>query len=176
METKELGLIEDASIFAQKAHRLQRRKYNQTPYILHPARVAALAHKHIDNVTEEIIAAAWLHDVVEDTSVTIEEIELRFGPKVAGYVGELTNASKGSELPRETRKQMDREKLEGVSNEAKQLKMLDRIDNLSELDGAPIRFRKLYVQETEQLAEVIGDANEDMAEWMLEIAQQLSHL
>lgn len=81
------SLIEDVETFAAAAHAGQVDKAGQ-PYINHPRRVAAaVAAAGLD---EEAVAAAWLHDVVEDCDVTLDEIEVRFGPQVAHLVGLLT--------------------------------------------------------------------------------------
>lgn len=81
------GLIEHVEAFAAAAHEGQTDKAGQ-PYITHPRRVAAaVAAAGLD---EEAVAAAWLHDVVEDCDVTLDEIEAEFGPQVAHLVGLLT--------------------------------------------------------------------------------------
>ncbi len=154
-----MNRIVEAAQFAARAHAGQKRKYNGLPFIVHPARVGGRAAV-LEAVGEETVMAAYLHDVVEDTEVTLEEIRLQFGDRVAGLVQELTNPSKGVKAPRAERKRIDREHLIGVSREAKRIKLLDRIDNLSELSGAPQDFVKLYLEESRMLLEVIGDADD----------------
>lgn len=75
--------------FAIAAHTGHFRKYTNEPYIVHPAAVA----KTIRDIggTREMIAAAWLHDTVEDTDATIQEIRENFGRQVAFYVDQLTD-------------------------------------------------------------------------------------
>ena len=82
---------ERAIQFATEAHGDQARKYCGSPYITHPIAVA----KIVESVehTEEMVVAAILHDVVEDTPVTIDEIETEFGPVVAELVHFLTDIS-----------------------------------------------------------------------------------
>lgn len=82
-----------AHAFATDAHGDidQRRKYTGEPYIVHPIAVAELV-RSVPH-TPEMIAAALLHDVVEDTPVTIEGIETEFGARVAELVGWLTDVS-----------------------------------------------------------------------------------
>lgn len=109
-----------------------------------------------------MVAAAWLHDVVEDTSVGLEEIRSLFGNGVADLVGWLTNPSKGMNLPRADRKRIDREHLAKAPREAKIIKMLDCLDNLSEMEAAPADFKKLYGEESLLLAHAIGDADPDI--------------
>src|SRR5688572_28437114 len=87
-------LVEKARQFATAAHRGvgQTRKYTGEPYDEHLRRVAPLVECLTDD--PELIAAAWLHDVVEDTPVTLEEVEREFGHGVRELVGALTDVSR----------------------------------------------------------------------------------
>jgi len=151
-----------AARFAGTHHSGQVRKSLGTPYIAHPERIANAVSQY-DDSTEVEVMAAWLHDVVEDCGVSVATIERLFGPDVALLVDELTNRSKESNLPRGLRKKMDRERLRGVSRWAKRIKMLDRMDNLSEVVHLEHSFIKIYLQETIQLLQVIEDADMDLA-------------
>lgn len=88
-------LIEKADTFAERAHAGQVRKYTGIPYITHPRAVAALVQTvpHDD----EMIAAALLHDVVEDCGVDFETIRIHFNSRVADIVRDLTEVSKPSD-------------------------------------------------------------------------------
>ena len=101
-------LVGAAYRFADDAHSSigQLRKYTHTPYIVHPLAVAATVAtvKH----TPEQLAAALLHDVVEDTPVGIDEIGERFGPVVREYVWFLTDVSRPEDGNRARRKALDR--------------------------------------------------------------------
>jgi hypothetical protein len=85
-----IGLVELAKIFAEAAHAGQVRKYTGEPYICHPARVYQILVEFMPGVSPEIAAAAWLHDVVEDTPTRLEDIQQAFGGMVAFLVEELT--------------------------------------------------------------------------------------
>jgi (p)ppGpp synthase/HD superfamily hydrolase len=150
-----MSLILRAAALATRAHEGQKRKYSNLPYITHPARVAGRVGI-IPGVTEEMVAAAYLHDVMEDTSITREEIEAETNPQVGFYVDCMTNKSKGSDLPRAERKAIDRKHLAEIPAEVKQIKALDRIDNLLDCTGAPVDFKTLYSQESLLLADVLG--------------------
>ncbi len=167
-----MNLILESAKFAQQAHAGQNRKYGRGPYVHHPARVAARVAL-LPDATEEMVAAAFLHDVLEDTHASIGDLEQRFGPAVAGLVRELTNQSKGLPLPRAERKRMDREHLATISRPAKLIKLLDRIDNLREVGGASPDFRRLYTQESLLLAEAIGDADKGLKKELIDAAHQL---
>lgn len=93
-----MDLVSRAVIFAVKAHDGMHRKNAVTPYILHPMEAAAIVGSMTDQ--EETIAAAVLHDVVEDTPVTMDEIEAQFGPRIASLVGADTE-DKREHLPPE---------------------------------------------------------------------------
>lgn len=123
--------------------------------------------------TEALVAAAYLHDVVEDTPHSLAEIEEHFGPEIARLVDELTEASVGMKLPRSVRIRIDREHYAQVSREAKILKLLDRIDNLESLYEAPHDFILLYCHESRLLAEVIGDADAELKAELLACADRL---
>lgn len=152
-----------AARFAVMAHEGQKRKYNNLPYVTHPARVAGRV-SILGDATEEMICAAYLHDVIEDTKYTYEDLKSEFGHSVASYVDQLTNVSK-RDYPNQNRafrKQKDREHLMTASSSAKKIKMIDRIDNLNELHAAEAGFIRLYCDETEALMKAIGDVNSDL--------------
>jgi (p)ppGpp synthase/HD superfamily hydrolase len=151
-------LIINAAQFAAQAHANQKRKWTKTPYIEHPMRVAGRVCM-IEGCDEEMVAAAWLHDVSEDCGTPIGQLERRFGETVANLVQELTNSSKKfPHLSRAQRKEMDRNILACASTPAKLIKCVDRIDNLQEMTGAEASFVSLYVAESLLLAQVLDDS------------------
>ena len=158
-----LNLIIEAAQFAREAHAGIFRKYTGEPYDRHLSRVSGRVAQR-PNVTEFQVAAGSVHDVVEDTNHTLEDIEERFGPMVASLVNELTNPSKGMEGSREERKRVDREHLATVSEEAKEIKLLDRIDNVNDMGGAPNDFKELYAAETLTLIEAMNSVHLDLIE------------
>ena len=91
-----MELVSEAVAFAVKAHDGMRRKKSESPYILHPMEAAVIVGTMTDD--QNLIAAAALHDVVEDAGVTIEEIEQRFGKRVRELV-ESETENKREELP-----------------------------------------------------------------------------
>lgn len=110
------ALIEKAYLFAKAAHESviredgglgQLRKYSGLPYITHPQAVAAYVKKYVKSYTVWDIMAALLHDVVEDTPVTIEEIYEAFGVEVGDRVAGLTDVSKPEDGNRAFRKEKD---------------------------------------------------------------------
>lgn len=91
-----MELVSEAISFAAKAHDGMRRKTGNTPYILHPMEAAVIVGTMTDD--QNVIAAAALHDVVEDAGISIEEIEEKFGKRVRELVGSETE-DKRADLP-----------------------------------------------------------------------------
>ncbi|MGB5537797.1 MAG: HD domain-containing protein [Thiogranum sp.] len=155
-------LVERASDYATRAHQRidQRRKYSNQPYHVHLQAVAGLVAGVSDD--EEAIAAAWLHDTVEDTPATLEDIEEHFGQSVAELVEELTDVSKPGDGNRAKRKAIDRSYLAQASSRAKTVKLADLIDNCRDIAKHDERFAKVYLLEMGALLEVLGDGNETL--------------
>ncbi len=126
--------IEKAVLFATKAHAGQLRKGSEKPYILHPMEAMAIVTKYTDD--EDVIAAAVLHDTVEDTSVTLERLEKEFSPRVAALVASVTEDKK-KDLPAEStwleRKREAILHLETASHETKLLCLADKYSNLRDM-------------------------------------------
>ena len=149
-------LIERAKIFATKAHKRidQRRKYSNQPYDVHLDAVAKLVGSILDD--EDMIAAAWLHDVVEDTPATLGDIEREFGKPISLLVGELTDVSRPSDGNRSVRKAKDRQHLAHVSSRAKSIKLADLIDNCRDITRHDPRFAAVFLEEMRRLLDVLG--------------------
>ena len=154
-------LVDKARRFAIKAHgRLDhRRKYSSEPYPVHLQAVADLVASVGDD--PEMIAAAWLHDTVEDTPTTEAELHERFGPEVTQLVAELTDVSQPADGNRAIRKSIDRGHLAQASPRAKTIKLADLIHNCQDICSHDPEFAKIYLTEMAALLEVLreGDAN-----------------
>jgi len=148
-----MTLVEKAKIFATKAHKGQVRKYTGEPYIVHPIEVAEIVARH--NGSQEMIAAALLHDVVEDTSTTIEDIRSKFGNAVAMLVDDLTDVSKPEDGNRAVRKAMDREHTAKASAAAMVIKAADLISNSKSILEHDKNFAKVYIKEKSALLDVM---------------------
>lgn len=117
--------------FAAEKHRNQRRKdASATPYINHPVAVAAVLACEARVTDTDVLAAAILHDTVEDTDTSIAELSALFGPIVAGIVGEVTD---NKSLSKAIRKQLQIERAAGLSHAAKLVKLADKISNLRDI-------------------------------------------
>jgi len=156
-----MTIIERARVFATAAHAAvkQVRKYTFEPYIVHPAEVAGMIDS-LEGATFEMVAAAWLHDVVEDTGVSLEVIRAEFGDKVAELVGWLTDVSKPEDGNRAVRKAIDREHTARAPAEAQTVKLADLIANSRSILAHDPAFARVYLEEKRMLLEVLtrGDA------------------
>ena len=129
-----LARVLQAALFAADRHRDQRRKGSQAaPYINHSLAVAeCLATAGIED--PDVLAAALLHDTVEDTDTSLSELEDLFGPRVASIVAEVTD---DKSLPKAERKRRQIASAPTKSHEAKLVKLADKICNLRDLRDCP---------------------------------------
>ncbi len=144
-----------ARLFATAAHAAvgQLRKYTHEPYIVHPAEVVSIV-KTVDH-TEAMIAAAWLHDVVEDTGVSIELIRAEFGSEVSDLVGWLTDVSRPDHGNRAARKAIDRAHTAQAPAEAQTVKLADLISNTRSIMAHDPKFAETYLAEKRELIAVM---------------------
>lgn len=153
-------LVKRARDFAISAHRRidQRRKYTNQPYEVHLRAVAKLVETATDNV--ETIAAAWLHDCVEDTQATFEDLGREFGPIVEQLVESLTDVSRPSDGNRSRRKALDRAHLAEASPRAMTIKLADLIDNCQDISENDPRFARVFLDEAQQSLDVLRGGDE----------------
>jgi GTP diphosphokinase / guanosine-3',5'-bis(diphosphate) 3'-diphosphatase len=131
----ELALLLKALAFAARKHRDQRRKDAQaSPYINHPIALADVLVNEAGVTDVEVLCAALLHDTVEDTATTPEELREGFGSRVARIVAEVTD---DKSLAKEERKRLQIEHAPELSTEAKLVKLADKICNLRDVASAP---------------------------------------
>jgi len=131
----ELGLVLRAVQFAANKHKDQRRKdAKATPYINHPIALAEVLHTDGGVRDPVVIAAALLHDTIEDTETTYDELRGFFGEEVADTVVELTDTKF---LGKEARKRLQIAKAGKSSAAAKQVKLADKICNLRDILASP---------------------------------------
>ncbi|MFA5352684.1 MAG: HD domain-containing protein [Thermodesulfovibrionales bacterium] len=153
------SIVDRARRFAEEAHSSinQRRKYTGAPYITHPEAVVRLVRTA--SHTEAMLAAAWLHDTVEDTPVTLADIERKFGSEVARLVEELTDVSRPEDGNRKTRKAIDQEHTAKASPEGQTIKLADLIDNTHSIVERDPGFAKVYLAEKVQLLEMLREGD-----------------
>lgn len=155
------SIVNRAMFFAAEAHASigQVRKYTKEPYINHPRSVVAILQEAgIDQ--EDTLAAAWLHDVVEDTPVSDADLRAEFGDRVADLVAMVTDVSTPRDGNRATRKAIDRDHLAQADKWGQSIKLADLIDNTRSIVQHDPNFAAIYLAEKEDLLRVLtrGDA------------------
>lgn len=151
------SLVYKAQIYATAAHGAvgQVRKYTGEPYIVHPAEVVQILQAA--GVTNPmVLAAAWLHDVLEDTMVQRQDLLAVFGPVVLRMVEQLTDAEVGN---RTKRKQLSCQRLAVAYPGTKSVKLADLISNTRSIVEHDPRFARTYLKEKAALLEVLRDCS-----------------
>jgi guanosine-3',5'-bis(diphosphate) 3'-pyrophosphohydrolase len=132
---KDAARILDAVVFSAEKHRHETRKNpEETPYIVHPIGVSYTLATLGQVYDADVLIGALLHDTVEDTETTFEEIKARFGNGVEGYVREVTD---DKSLPKEERKRLQIENAHHKSSGAALIKLSDKLYNLNDLTLNP---------------------------------------
>ena len=143
------NFIDKAKNFAIKATGVQVRKYTGLPYVSHTEEVADIVRSH--NGSTEMIVAALLHDTVEDTSVTDNDIREAFGEPIADMVWWLTDTSKPEDGNRAIRKGIDRDRLSRAPAAVQLIKAADMISNGRDIKVNDPKFGTIYIAEMKQL-------------------------
>lgn len=138
---------ERARRYASKAHAEagQRRKYTDEPYIVHSAAVVELVRSVSHN--ENMLAAAWLHDTVEDTACTLDDIRSHFGDTIATLVDMLTHRDGAEGQSRVARKVAHFQHSQRANPEAQTIKLADIIDNTRSIVQYAPQFARVYLVE-----------------------------
>jgi (p)ppGpp synthase/HD superfamily hydrolase len=154
-----MNTVQQARAFAIESHdRIgQKRKYSGEPYWTHCEDVALMV-KSVGG-DDNMIAAAYLHDTVEDTGVTLTTIEEKFGADVASLVEQLTDVSKPTDGKRAIRKAIDREHTSQASSRAKTIKLADLISNSKSIVEHDLAFARVYLMEKELLLPLLAEGN-----------------
>ena len=153
-------IIEKAEQFAVQAHGPQKRKYSGEPYIVHPIEVSQIV-RTVPH-TNAMVAAAILHDVIEDTEATYDDVVVNFGVIIADLVNELTDVSKPEDGNRAVRKALDRAHLAKASADAQTIKLADIISNSKDIKENDPSFAKVYIPEMKALLEVLDKGDKTL--------------
>lgn len=156
MQEKET-LAHRALQFATHAHDGQKRKYDGAPYISHPIEVAHIVARTTDDSIT--IAAAYLHDVVEDCGVTLEQIRDTFGHELADVVRFVTDISTKADGKRRRRKAIDRAHYARGCARAQTVKVADIISNLRSIVARDPDFAQVYLAEKQDVIDVLTQAD-----------------
>lgn len=151
--------------FSAEKHNDQRRKDSRSsPYINHPIQVAETLYSVGGVRDADLLAAAILHDTIEDTDATPDEIQREFGGEILSLVLEVTDDKR---LPREARKQMQVDSASHKSPRAKLLKLADKICNVGDLVAMPpanwsLKRRREYLLWTEKVIQGLRGSNQEL--------------
>ena len=157
----ELALLLKALTFAAHKHRDQRRKDAEaSPYINHPIALADVLVNEGGVTDVEVLCAALLHDTVEDTATTHEELVDAFGSRIARIVAEVTD---DEDLPKAERKRLQIEHAPHLSHEAKLVKLADKLCNLRDVAERPpagwdLQRRREYFEWAKQVIDGLRGA------------------
>lgn len=160
--------------FAGERHGSQKRADGVTPYIAHPAGVVSIL-RHVGGITDKhTLAAAALHDVVEDTNTTLDEIRVQFGPEVAELITHVTNNPK---LRGEAIKADAHERILRAPPGAQQIKLADKISNMTDALVKPPPYWKdshflRYMKYSEMLANAMIQVHPRLAAALLQIVDR----
>ena len=151
-----MAVLIKAAKFAFAKHDGQLRKYTNEPYIVHPNAVArAVANAGGDTAT---IAAAYLHDTLEDTATTYDELVENFGTEIADLVVELTDVYTSEAFPqlnRKARKALECARIAGISAKAKMVKYYDIAHNTESIVKYDPKFAEVYLPEKAAILAVL---------------------
>jgi (p)ppGpp synthase/HD superfamily hydrolase len=164
----------NAYYFAMKAHGDQKRIGGEK-YINHPFRVAKRTEKLFPQ-DEPLVLAAMLHDVLEDTDVDGDWMSDMFGLVVTKYVKYLTNTPKVEGINRQQRFINDMTFIKFAPEGLESVKLIDRLDNLSDVSVLKRSFLKVYYQESHLMLDMLDRANSDLREELFETLNYVNEI
>lgn len=146
----------------------QKRERTNEPYYVHPFEVAEIVGGVTDDV--ETIAAAYCHDVIEDTGITREVLASLLTPRVADWVAQVSDFSKPEDGNRGARKAIDRAHYANASPEGKTIKLADIISNLGTINDLESGFARVYIDEIKALLPLLRGGDRRLFYRALEMA------
>jgi len=155
-----MNIIHLAQTKCKEWHAGQVRKYTGEPYHVHPFEVADILRSI--SASDEVLAAAYLHDVVEDCNILEHDIEDLFGPRVAELVMMVTDVSKPEDGNRATRKAIDRDHLSKADADGQTIKYADLISNTKSIVKHDPNFAKVYLKEKSGLLGVMTKGDKEL--------------
>ena len=165
IKSKDLAIILTALEFASIKHRDQRRKDAEaSPYINHPIALAKVLSAEGKIIDTKIICAALLHDTIEDTETTAEELQAQFGKAITKIVLEVTD---DKNLPKAERKRLQIEHARHASKPAKLVKLADKICNLQDILYSPpakwpLKRKQEYFDLSEEVIDQVQGTNQKL--------------
>ena len=175
ISVQDMSIVFKAFGFAARKHQNQRRKGRQgAPYINHPIDVAERLWEIGEIRDINTIIAGILHDIIEDTETSQEELETEFGSEICSIVLEVTD---DKSLPQQVRKRLQVEHAGNLSFAARQVKLADKISNIQEvIDSPPINWslqqRREYVAWGEEVINELLGSNENLERYFKDLSSK----
>ncbi len=167
IKENDLKILLKALQFSAVKHKNQRRKdVEASPYINHPIALASILCNEAHVTDIEVICGALLHDTVEDTETTAEELEHEFGPSIKDIVMDVTD---DKSLDKAARKQAQIDHAAHINDKAKLVKLADNISNLRDISTCPpsgwsLERRQQYFDWAKQVIDQVGAVNPALEE------------
>ena len=159
-ETTFIHDIDHVIEFIAMAHDGQTRKYTGEPYVEHPMEVARIVRDAVYDL--DMIAAAMMHDIIEDTDFTLTDVAKVGGEVAATFVGWLSNKEYPEAKNRKERKALIAAHLANAPDEVKTIKLADIIHNTPTIIKYDPKFAKVYVPENKVLLKALKGGNEKL--------------
>lgn len=159
--------LKKAHAFAKERHKGQKRKFNGKDYLTHLENTANLLWSADEDTENDVLVAALLHDVVEDTQTSFSEVDQNFGRDIMKLVKELTIDE--DEMKIEGKAKYLVAKINKMSEKAFTIKLCDRLDNIMGLNdkGVPSEFRTRYMEETKYIVANINRSSNSVQKYLL---------
>ena len=164
-------LLEKAKRYAIEWHGDQKRKYTGIPYWHHPEEVAQIVKSWGGDEAQQ--AAAFLHDVVEDTHATINDVRQEFGNDIAMMVGGLTDVSRPEDGNRAFRKEMDRKHVAAQPARTQLVKLADLVSNSIDITENDPNFARVYLKEKRAIVNSLDKVDRNRIEEILTMIDML---
>jgi (p)ppGpp synthase/HD superfamily hydrolase len=172
----DLVALDEAVAFATRWHGDQKRPAGE-PYVEHLLEATRVLVEAIGVTDVDVLRAAVLHDVVEDTACTLDDVRVRFGPRVAEFVDWVTKPPRAQGQSREEARAAYLERLRGAPDEAIVVKLADRLSNVQRLDTHPRpEKRRDYYNETVRSIVPLSERDPWLRDWYADWRAEFSRL
>ncbi len=158
MTTNDHKRYANAVMFAIEMHQGQTRNTGQ-PYIIHPLRVTESLRTLGGIEDQDVLIAGLFHDLIEDTECDYGKIQDRFGPRVADLVSILSGDMR---LPRKQRRRDILDRIKDADDDAKAIRLADRLDNLGDMEGFSESYKPGYTAGGRKILELCHGANQGL--------------
>jgi len=164
-------IYDKALVFAVKNYGLQLRKDQKTPHLVHALRVVEILKRVAEVRDDEILAAALLHDILEESFVKYDQLKEAVGERVADWVASLTE---DKIMCKEDRKKKMLDNFPRLADEAKLIKLADRLDNLRDPWLLESGIKGRYIEECKTIIRESGKISKSLSDMIIERIEMIS--